>query len=237
MKNYNITLIGDSIAKGIATENMRLTRLDTCASILVGEYLGANINNLSVYGQTIGRVEEKKLVEKYIENLDKSKNNKVVFSIGGNDADFDWVEVGKNPSFNHQPKTSHKIFETTLRKMIRMLKNEGVDVWITGLPPVDSYRYFDRVICKIANGENVLDFLDEDISNIQRHQEFYNFLLYKIAVTENCGFLDIRSIFLKDKNFLEKFCSDGVHPNKEGHKMIADEIIKQIELHRQNKRL
>ena len=227
-----ITLIGDSIAKGIATEGMKLTRVDTCASFLVGEYLGVEIRNLSVYGQTIRRVKEKKLIEDYIKNLDKTKNNKLVFSIGGNDADFDWQEVAKRPEGKHLSKTPENEFISIIESMIDVLKKNGVDVWITGLPPVNSERYFNNVICKITDGEKIMQFYGGDISNIQRHQELYNFLLYKLAVKTNCHFLDVRSLFLRDKEFLNKFCQDGVHPNKEGHRVLANEIIEQIKVHK-----
>ncbi len=228
MKKLNITLIGDSIAKGITTENMKLTRLENCASVLVGQYLNTEINNLSVYGQTIKRVDEKGIVDKYIANLDKSQNNKLVFSIGGNDADYDWVEVAKSPSENHEPKTPEAEFSYILCKLIKKLQDNGVEVWLTGLPPVLSKLYFKNVICKIADGDKILEFYGGDITNIQRHQELYNLNLMKIANKMNCGFFDIRSIFLRERNIEKLYSLDGAHPNREGHRAIANEIIRQI---------
>ena len=228
MKKLNITLIGDSIAKGITTENMKLTRLENCAYVWVGQYLNTEINNLSVYGQTIKRVDEKGIVDKYIANLDKSQNNKLVFSIGGNDADYDWVDVAKSPSENHEPKTPEAEFSYILCKLIKKLQDNGVEVWLTGLPPVLSKLYFKNVICKISDGDKILEFYGGYITNIQRHQELYNLNLMKIANKMNCGFFDIRSVFLRERNIEKLYSLDGAHPNREGHRSIENEIIRQI---------
>lgn len=228
MQNLNITIIGDSIAKGITTENFRLSKLEKCASTLIENYLCLKINNLSVYGQTIKRVQEKRLIENYIENINPSERNIVVFSIGGNDSDYNWKEVAKNPLVYHSSKTKETEFVDLLNMMIKKLKEHNVEVWLTGLPPIHSERYFKNVICKVADGEKILKFFNGDITNIQRHQELYNFLNYKVAVKNDCKFLDVRSYFLAKRDFLSSFCKDGVHPNEQGHMEIANEIIKQL---------
>lgn len=182
MQNIHITLIGDSIAKGITTEHSKLGKLENCASKLVEKHLGSKINNLSVYGQTIKRVQEKQLVENLIESLNPNEKNIVVFSIGGNDSDYNWSEVALNPLIYHNSKTNETEFVDILTTLINKLKNNGVEVWLTGLPPIHSERYFKNVISKVADGNAVLKFFRGDITNIQRHQELYNFLLYKTAV-------------------------------------------------------
>lgn len=229
MQKLNITLIGDSIAKGITTENLRLSKLEKCACSLVEDYLGLKINNLSVYGQTIKRVQEKKMIENYINNINPTLRNILVFSIGGNDSDFNWKEVSENPLIYHSPKTKEDEFVKILDLMIKNLKRHNIEVWLTGLPPIHSERYFKNVICKIGKMENILKFYNGDITNIQRHQELYNFLNYKTAVKNDCKFLDIRSYFLSKRDFLDSFCEDGVHPNEEGHLEIANEIIRQLD--------
>jgi lysophospholipase L1-like esterase len=229
MQNLNITLIGDSIAKGITTVNSKLGKVENCASKLIENYLGTKINNLSVYGQTIKRVQEKQIIENYIENLNPNDRNVVVFSIGGNDSDYNWNEVAECPLIYHESKTNEKDFVDILTKMINKLKNRGVDVWLTGLPLIHSERYFKNMISRVADSDVVLKFFRDDITNIQRHQELYNFLLYKTAIKNDCKFLDIRSIFLRKRDFLSDYCQDGVHPNEQGHQEIAKEIIRQLD--------
>ncbi|MDD2445386.1 MAG: SGNH/GDSL hydrolase family protein [Clostridia bacterium] len=228
MQELNVTLIGDSIAKGIATKNFRLEKIKDCASILLEKFLGCKFNNISVYGQTIKRIKEKKLIKDYLSNIDKSKRNIVVFSIGGNDSDFDWKAVAENPLIKHEPKTSEDEFVNLLDILIKELKENDVEVYLTGLPPINSERYFKNVICKVADENQVLKFFNGDITNIQRHQELYNFLVYKIAIKNNCRFLDVRSYFLAKRDCHNSFCIDGVHPNELGHYEIANEIKKQL---------
>jgi len=228
MQELNITLIGDSIAKGIIINDTKLTKVQNSACSLIEQFLNCKIKNLSVFGQTLKRVAEKKIIETYITNLDSTMRNIVVFSIGGNDSDYDWQEVAKDPTLNHDPKTKSDEFITLLKQMINKLKKKGVDVWITGLPPVNSEKYFKNVISKVADGNAILKFYGGDITNIQRHQELYNFLLYKTAISTDCKFLDVRSHFLKKRDFLNSYCKDGAHPNEQGHKEIATEIINQL---------
>jgi acyl-CoA thioesterase-1 len=228
MQELSVTLIGDSIAKGIATKNFKLEKIKNCASSLIEKFLGYKFNNISVYGQTIKRINDKRLIQDYISNIDKSKRNIVVFSIGGNDSDFDWKAVAENPLIKHNPKTSADEFVSLLDMLIKKLKENNVEVYLTGLPPINSELYFKNVICKIADGNEVLKFFNGDITNIQRHQELYNFLVYKTAIKNNCRFLDVRSYFLAKRDYLSSFCIDGVHPNELGHYEIANEIKKQL---------
>ena len=55
----------------------------------------------------------------------------------------------------------------------------------------------------------------------------YSTEIHKIAEEENVSLIDIRSIFLKMKNYADYLCVDGIHPNAAGHRLIADYLIEQ----------
>jgi lysophospholipase L1-like esterase len=46
-------------------------------------------------------------------------------------------------------------------------------------------------------------------------------------VTKN-RLIEIRSAFLQKEDYTKLICLDGIHPNKEGHKVIAEKILQYI---------
>lgn len=72
-------------------------------------------------------------------------------------------------------------------------------------------------------------FFKGDVTNINRHQECFNYEIIKAAAENGCKIIDIRTGLLMDFGYLSGYSSDGVHPNEAGHKVIAEEIIKLID--------
>lgn len=228
LKHCKITIFGDSIPKGIVYENNELKRLPKNAVILVAKHFDIQIDNLSFYGQTLKRLNQKGTIDKYLENTKVGENNIAVISLGGNDSDYNWKVVANSPHENHLPNTPPKEFETMLDQTIKKLQQKNIKVILTNIPPIDSKRYFENVIARQADKDKVLEFLQGDIENIYRHQELYSMIITRCATKNNCRLLDIRGEFLWDRKYLEKFCIDGVHPNEMGHEIIAKSIIEQL---------
>lgn len=228
-KNYKITIFGDSIPKGVVFEDNQIKKLPQGVVDIIAKYYGLSIKNVSVFGQTLKRIYDKNIIDEYIENLDRTEENVVVISIGGNDSDFDWKEVAKSPLAPHSPKTPIDEFSDILDISVKRLKKVGVKVLLTTIPPIESSLYFENVISNVADKDNVLKFLHNDLSNIYRQQECYNLEIVKCAVKNKCPLIDIRPDFLLDRTFLDDMCKDGVHPNEKGHFIMAKHIINMID--------
>lgn len=228
-KRCKITILGDSIPKGIFTEDDELKKMPESAVKQIADYYGISIDNFSFYGQTLSRLNKRGFLDRYLESLNKKDFNVAVISLGGNDSDYDWKEVGLAPNEVHWPKTPPKEFEELLNLTIQKLKKNKVRVFLTNIPPVDSKRYFEKVIAKIADKEGVLKFLKGDIENIYRHQELYNSIITRSAINNGCKLLDIRSKLLSKVNYLDYMSEDGIHPNKTGQTKIAESVIDQLE--------
>lgn len=224
MKKTKVTVVGDSITKGIIFEDNKFSTTEPAINI-IGKTLSLEIENVSSYGQTIKRVCQKGIIEKIIQNKDKSKINYAVLCIGGNDSDYDWKEVDKNPLAQHSSKTNINDFVNLYIQTINKLKKHGFKVIICSICPIKAEWYFENVISKIANPENIKTFLHDDLSNLTRHQELFNNEIIKIAAKQNIPFLDIRRVFLQDNACFEKFCKDGCHLTKDGQKFIANKVI------------
>lgn len=223
-----IAVFGDSIPKGIVTDGEKYEKLDAgVVSIIESEY-GYEIENYSQYGQTLSRLDAKGTMERFGRGVDPALDNYAVISIGGNDADYDWKEVASSPRAEHKPKTPVDVFEKLLGKNVEMLKAHGVRVILTTIPPVDAGRYFSNVISKTCDGSRVLEFFEGDITNVYRGQEVYNYVILKAAGRFGCPVIDLRTGFLLDRNYLDNYCQDGIHPNAGAHRFMAEEVVRSL---------
>lgn len=228
IKNYKITIFGDSVPKGVFIDSGKIIKIDKNAINYIDEHFDIQIDNKSVFGQTLKRVYDKGLIDNYLNTINPNDKNTLIISLGGNDCDFDWKSVAENPDIYHTSRTNIEEFTFCLEDIIKKVSKHNVHLIFTNLFPIDSKRYFDNIITKSYNRENILKFLNNDISNLSRHQECYNDIILKIASKYEIEVMDIRSQFLLNTHFLENISLDGIHPNAEGQKEIGLILIKQI---------
>lgn len=229
LQNYKITVFGDSVSKGVFLDNNRLRKTEITAVDLLKNQYGIGIDNRSNFGQTLARLCNKGEVQRYVQSITDDQPNLAVFCIGGNDADYDWKSVALSPNGNHSANTDLDAFENMLQDNITMLQNKGVTVALTTLLPVDSQRYFDNVICALADGKQVMRFLNGDLSNISRHQQCYNDCILRVAMRNNCKIIDLRREFCLKNNYLDYMCEDGIHPNAQGQTLMAQAVARYID--------
>lgn len=229
IKDYKITVIGDSVSKGIIIKDGKVQKLETNAIKIIENYYNITIENNSLFGQSLKRVYQKQIIDNYIKKVNKNDNNLLIISLGGNDSDYDWPNVAETPNDFHTSKTPIEEFQDYLDKITLQLIDNNIKVMFTTLFPINSDRYFRNIISKTADKEKVLEFLHQDVSNIYRHQELFNDIICYNANKYNCKVIDIRSFFLLSVNYLDYVANDGIHPNEKGQRFIAQTIINQIE--------
>ena len=222
--NAKITVFGDSIGKGITTDNGRIERLQNGVVELFEKDYGVNVDNRSVYGQSLKRVCQRGLIDKYINEIDPSDKNVVVLELGGNDADFNWKTVAENPNLNHDSNTSIKEFGQLYGETVKKLAGAGVKVVACTIVPIDSERYFNSVIGSLVEKSRVLEFFKGDFNTIHRHQEEFNNEILKNAYVQGARVIDIRRGFLHTNDFKGLMCKDGIHPNGQGHEQMYRSI-------------
>lgn len=219
-REKKITVFGDSIGKGVFTDGGKIEVIKDNAVKLFEEWKGIEIDNRSGYGQSLKRLLDKGVIEKYIAGLDKSKRNIAVIELGGNDADFDWKAVADAPHENHYPKTGIEEFSLAYAKLLKDLRSAGVETVACTIVPISSERYFDNVICKITDGEKVLEYFRGDVNTIHRHQEMFNNEILKNSYAKGLNIIDLRQRFLTSLQFKNLMCRDGIHPNEKGQDEI-----------------
>lgn len=223
-KNLKITVFGDSIGKGIFTDGGKPVVMENSAVNLFESSFAINVDNRSVFGQSLKRIIQRNLLERYLSTIDCKERNVVVLELGGNDADFDWQKVAENPADNHGPKTSIREFSSLYKAAIEKLQSAGVKVVVCTIVPIDSKRFFDRVIGGIADKKKVLEFFNGDFNTIHRHQEMFNNEILKNSYSYGLPVIDLREKFLESNDFENLMCLDGIHPNQKGQREIFNAV-------------
>lgn len=223
----SVCILGDSIAKGVVfdTQKNRYVILKECFANRIAKCWNVFIHNLSKFGSTI--IDGLRRFEK--QAAEPNDGEVVVIELGGNDSDFIWSEISEQPDIHHDPKTELSAFSQKYTQLIEAVRERGKMPILLNLPPVDHKRYFSW-ISRDFNAENILKWLGGSSEFIYRWHEQYNIAVHKIANSTNTKLVDIRSAFLEKRDFSRLLSEDGIHPNAEGHALIAQTIINNITL-------
>lgn len=226
-----IFAFGDSIMKGVVTNQVALTDNITKYSITINNFVsccerhfGISINNHSRFGSTI--TGGKRNIERQFDNI--APGDIVVLEFGGNDCNFDWKAISEHPEREHTPLTTLQTFKETYLQIIEKLKTAGARPLLLSLPAVNKRKFFDHVSQGLSR-TNIMRWLGGDLQQISDWHERYNLAVFGIANQTQVPVIDISSIFLGNRQQSDLYCADGMHPNEEGHRLIADAIISHVE--------
>ena len=111
--------------------------------------------------------------------------------------------------------------------MVSIVKKHGIEPVLFNLPPIDAKRYFKWFTRGIEKSENILKWLG-DVEKIYRLQELYSDTIVKMSYMLGCRLIDLRSEFLRERDFDGLICIDGIHPNKKGHILMTKTLTKYI---------
>jgi lysophospholipase L1-like esterase len=222
----NISIWGDSVLRGVVYDDNAgkyVFLQNSCIPETAKNFNITYVNN-SKYGMTAPKALER--MKRTLEGKD-SKPDFVLIELGGNDCDFNWKEVASNPDINHDPNTPIKVFDKTIRQMVTMFREKGIEPVLTNLHPIDPVRYLDWITKDGTSKEAILKWL-KDVFKIYRFQELYSLTIESISKQLNVRLVDIRKAFLNARNLMELLCRDGIHPNEKGHEIIASCLIEYI---------
>jgi acyl-CoA thioesterase I len=223
---YTIVVYGDSIARGVIYDEKKQKHsllLENFTNILRDRLKGV-VYNAAKFGSTIAggmlRLQDDVL---------KRKPDIVLIEFGGNDCDYQWDEIADNPTGEFHPNTECSAFYELLTHLVERLRKLNIVPVLVSLPPLDPDKYF-RWISHNSDqaGKNILQFIG-NVSHIYSWHERYNAAILRVAEETKTRLIDIRSAFLQKDDYRKLICIDGIHPNKEGHAVIADKIFHYIQ--------
>ena len=225
---HRIQMYGDSILKGVEldTANRYIVPRENSWQFLEEEYPLAIVNRAK-FGCTVT-----KGLEQLRRAADKGLScEAVVLEYGGNDCDYRWPEISANPTGLPEPNTPLPEFIRCCREMISILRENRVMPIVMNLPPIDAQRYFDWFCRDGLDRQAILEWLGGDVQTIYRHQEMYSSALCRVALEERVPLVDVRTPFLQAKNCRDLLCADGIHPNREGHRLMGQVFADFVAVH------
>ena len=214
-----ILVVGDSLSKGVVLdeEKKKYTLLKDCFINLLAQNIDAQVINASRFGSTV--IQGQKVLESKMKKYDPDI---VVIEFGGNDCDFVWDNIADDPMQDHIPKTPLDVFENRLNDMIDYVEQKDKKVVLATLPPLYADSYFNWFTnSDKEKGSRILKWL-KDVWRIYWWQERYSNCIQYISKIRNISCIDVRRSFLKCREFFDFICSDGIHPNEAGHKLIYE---------------
>ena len=98
---------------------------------------------------------------------------------------------------------------------------------VLSLPPMDAERYFAFFSQKWEEGfrANVMRWLGGSTNTIMSGHELYNLATMRVAQRTGVQWIDVTSELLKEHNFRAYLCDDGIHPNEQGQRKMAEVIL------------
>ncbi|ANS73331.1 G-D-S-L family lipolytic protein [Paenibacillus yonginensis] len=213
---------GDSISKGVVYDEDRSKYVileENYVSLLQDKLKGA-VRNTARFGNTLMRG-----INSLKKDISKDKPNIVLIEYGGNDCDFNWQEIAANPEAEHHPKTDFNLFERMLTETIEYLRGQQITPILMNLPPLNADNYFKWVSGSNPAAEsNIMKWLGS-VTKIYWWQERYNSTILKVSELTKTKMIDVRSAFLAHPDFTQFLCVDGIHPNKDGHRIICEKVV------------
>jgi acyl-CoA thioesterase I len=222
---YTIVVLGDSISRGVIydEEKKKHSLLLDSFTNLVREHLKGGVINAAKFGSTI--VDG---IQRLSNDVLRRKPDIVLIEFGGNDCDYKWDQIAENPQGKFQPNTECSIFYNHLTGLVKKIESMKIVPVLVSLPPLDPDKYFRWISHNSEKAKNnILQFIGS-ISHIYMWHERYNAAILRVAEETKTRLIDIRSAFLLANNYKNLICLDGIHPNSEGHKLIAEKILNYI---------
>nr|WP_122012893.1 SGNH/GDSL hydrolase family protein [Maliibacterium massiliense] len=213
-----IEIFGDSLMKGVLldSKSKRYHMLPKENIESFARAFALDIQNQSRFGCTITKGWQ--LLQRALGQ--EMHSDMVLLEYGGNDCDFDWKEVAAAPDAEHQPHTPLPLFVETYEAMIDALRARQLIPIVMSLPPIDAERYFAWITRGGLSQSAILRWLG-DVQMIYRFHELYSNTATRIAREKNCLFVDVRPAFLQRRDYRTLMCEDGIHPNEQGHRVVA----------------
>ncbi len=223
---YTIVVYGDSISRGIIFDDIKQKHALLLESFtnLVREHLKGVVYNAAKFGSTL--VEG---LQRLQNDVLRRKPDIVLIEFGGNDCDYRWDEIAQDPSREFHPNTECSTFHELLSGLVVKLQTMQIVPVLVTLPPLDPDKYLTWISHNSEQAKNnILQFIGS-VSHIYAWHERYNAAVLRVAEETKTRLIDIRSAFLENEDYTTLICGDGIHPNKDGHKVIAEKILQYIQ--------
>ena len=218
-----IQIYGDSIMKAVLVdENYKYHQISSQLLDQLQQETGVTATNRAHFGYTAARGQS--VLQR---DLDKGLDCQIaLLEFGGNDCDHNWEEIAAAPNEAHKPKNDLRTFSLKYKELIDEVCRLGSSPIMLSLTPLDPERYFNHFTGSMDKRQKAVikEWLGGTYETISSWHEMYNLQVFKLAIALKVPIIDITSVFFSKKDYRDYLCEDGIHPNENGHRLIADAI-------------
>ncbi|MBM3211972.1 hypothetical protein FJZ33_07125 [Candidatus Poribacteria bacterium] len=208
MKSYKIVAMGDSITNGIRVDVKEEDTFRHLTQENLSRETGYEIKiiNAGVNGDITTTA-----IHRLKKDVLRHNPDYVTIMYGVNDAGY-YRPV--TDSMADTPRVSAQDFKSNLEAIVKSIQNAGSKpILVTPVPMNKAYAHRDFP----AYMKNGLNYFVDSYSDIIRDISFQN----------GIPLIDVHLAFTSNA-ITESYVPDGIHPNKDGHRFIADLFVKEL---------
>ncbi len=209
MEKIRIVALGDSITNGAGIGDVR--EEDTFRRLLQEDLPRKTGYEVEVINAGINGDITTTAVHRLERDVLQHKPDYVTIMFGVNDAGY---YRPATDSMADTPRVTADDFRRNLETIIEAVQKVNANpVLVTPVPMNSAYAHRDFP----AYVENGLNYLVDEYADIIRD----------LAVRANLPLIDVHQVFSSDPS-TDRFVPDGIHPNRAGHRFIADVLVREF---------
>ncbi|MDL2238276.1 SGNH/GDSL hydrolase family protein [Christensenellaceae bacterium OttesenSCG-928-K19] len=221
----SILVLGDSVSKGVVLnpEKKRYVFYKEGFIKQLTQKIKPSVFDFSKFGSTTNYGMD--LLQQKMTELDPDL---VLIEYGSNDCDYNWEEVAQDPYATHLPNLSLRQYIENVTQMVNAIRGKGRIPILTNLHPLDGQRYFNWFTKNEPERQKSTLLWLQQVNRIYWWQEMYSYALERTAAALGVFVVNIRNAFLKQKDYKQYLCEDGIHPNEMGHSLMQQTFMDTI---------
>jgi len=221
-----IVCFGDSITRGVSFVKGRLRILkDNYPAFLQG-FLDNN-SNIEVVNKGVFNDNSTLLLNRVEKDVISEHPDLVIICVGGNDCNFHWDEVAKNPEADHVPIVPIQTYLQNMKGIVEKIKASGIKPLLLTLPPLDPVRYYRAIAGQY--GKSISHWISY-VGGIEHWHGLYNRSLSLLIEQLEVLSIDVRTAIKKAGDLKDLISDDGIHLTREGYFVMGKKIYEELEI-------
>ncbi|MFD1739031.1 SGNH/GDSL hydrolase family protein [Bacillus salitolerans] len=225
-----IVCFGDSLTRGVSFVKGRLRILKANYPTILQELYKNNNHDgsetdVEVLNKGVFNDNSDLLLNRLDKDVMKENPEFVIIGIGGNDCNFQWEEVSKNPNDTFDPIVPLERYIQNVKSIIVHIKKEGITPILLTLPPLDPVRYYENISKTFTS--HISNWICK-VGGIEHWHGKYNRSVNKIAEELHVMKIDVRTAIKQAGELVDLISDDGIHLTEMGYKVLGTEIYRHM---------
>jgi len=212
-----IVCFGDSLTRGISYVRGRLRIIKENYPNSLAK-LTESLPFVEVLNKGVFNDNSDLLVSRIEKDVMSENPDIVLIEVGGNDCNFHWDEVAKNPEGDHEPIVPIERYLENVTQLVKQVQDKHITPFLLTLPPLDPARYYRSIADKF--GHSIGHFVSH-VGGIEHWHGMYNRQLKSLAEELKVPLIDVRSHIKSSGDLGPLISDDGIHLTSEGYQQMS----------------